>query len=102
MASACSGVSSVTLILTCQKIAREIKNEGVKLSYALGSCDGRYFTYNSIPTVKMGVCGFDADGHRMFHRADEFVTINDIRLWTKIFKAVALNYVGGEKEQTNL
>lgn len=80
------------LVLTSQRIARRVLKKGVKLSYALGACDGRYFTYKDIPTVKMGVCGFDNDGNRMLHRGDEFVAVEDIHTWKEIFKEVALHY----------
>jgi succinyl-diaminopimelate desuccinylase len=84
-------------VLTCQKKARKVLNKGVKLSYALGACDGRYFTYKDIPTVKMGVCGFDQNGNRMLHRKDEFVAIEDIRDWKEIFKDVALYYTNNQE-----
>ncbi|MBU0591214.1 ArgE/DapE family deacylase [Candidatus Micrarchaeota archaeon] len=80
-------------ILTCQKIAIDVIKKGVKLSYALGSCDGRYFTYKGIPTVKMGACGFNAEGHRMFHIKNEFVGVEDLRTWSEIFRRVAWHYV---------
>jgi acetylornithine deacetylase/succinyl-diaminopimelate desuccinylase family protein len=79
-------------VLTCQKIARDVLKKGVKLSYALGACDGRFFTYKDIPTVKMGVCGFDSEGNRMLHRKNEFVEIKDIHVWKEIFKDVAMHY----------
>ena len=86
-------------VLTCQKKVRKVLNKGVKLSYALGACDGRYFTYKNVPTVKMGVCGFDQDGNRMLHRKDEFVGIEDIRDWKEIFKEVALHYTNNQEKE---
>lgn len=80
-------------VLNCQRIARDVLEKGVKLSYALGACDGRYFTYRSIPTVKMGVCGFDEEGRRMLHRKDEFVEVKDIHVWKDIFKQVVSFYL---------
>jgi succinyl-diaminopimelate desuccinylase len=89
-------------VLTCQKIARRVLNKGVKLSYALGACDGRYFTYKNIPTVKMGVCGFDEEGNRMLHRKDEFVAVKDIRTWKEIFKEVAFYYATNQTEVSDV
>lgn len=80
-------------VRTSLDIVRKKFGEKVPLRMGLGACDGRYFTYLNIPTVKGGPCGIDEKGERMLHRKDEWVPIDEIERWKDVYLDTALSYL---------
>lgn len=73
--------------------ASEAFGKEIKLRCALGACDGRYYTKLDIPTVKGGPCGIDDKGERTLHRKNEFVPLDEILRWKKVYYDIALRYL---------